>query len=1247
MTAIGATITTLTIENTATSAAGIAPATFGQVFAVGDLPASGAAVQLVGPTTLPAQMDVKATHADGSVRHAIISALVPSIAGSGSASYNIVRAVAAASSPAVPSDFSGLASVVSIVDAGVTYTASLATLLAGAYATWLAGDVVSEWLGKVPLVSSGAVTHPSITARFEVRAYKGQSKARIGVIIENSAVTANGAAAKHANYDITISVGGAQVYAKTGVNHLAFTRFRKSFWWGVAPTLHVRQNTAYLIASKAVPNYDPVLIGGIDQPTIASIKTALDGKKDVFQSGYNTAYMPTTGGRPEIGLITAVDAIYLLDMGAQAKDNAITQSELMGGWDAHRRDTATDRPINVGSYAANTPFSAQETYAVTGITAANPAVVTVASHRLKTGMLARIDSAGGMGINYNTYTVGAVTATTFALTGADTTGQTWTGGGIITPTNPNQIDTGHCPEVGFIPYLLTGDNFHLEELQFYSNFVMGDRFDTNQIRSQAWGIRAMAQALYITPDADPLKAMFLAKFNAVIADYDAKYTNNAAANKLGAIVNGSAWSDPDSTGNNTRTWQDDFFTQAVGHAVELGFTQAAGLFAYKAKYVVGRMNFCRMLSCPYSMKLRTAFGQPVFATLAEAYAATFPVDYPSTGNNILAQVHDSAAMAAQAGPTNFETIGANSIVGYPDSAIGFVANMQPALAYAVTLSYPGAAAAWTTYQGRTTKQNYSGLPEFAIVPRSVVAAAPSTPPPTGPTMTIKNRVKTTTTSTGTGALTTGAAAARCRALSIIPTGSSGVPLLIEDEAGTDWEFSYCTVTSANTFTRDTVIDGSAFPSKTNFGAGTKTVFCDVPAENFDLFLTPTSLAALGTTLETYLSANPGSTPGASDLFPVVEGAAMKGVSFSAIATAAQSAWPSAKVSTVIVATTTPFPLDFSTHNRRELWCTAAATINAPSSYASVGDDFSCDITNVSGGVVTLGTGIVGLPSGSTIPSGNSARIRAVAGTIYAKITSATAAPDNTVPTALSAAVANGGPTVVNISMSEAMSNTFVPAASAFTVSGHTVSSVAISGATISLTCSAAFVNGEAARTVAYTQPGTNNARDLAGNLLANFTALAITNNVAATGGGAAPFTIYGNSTTEGFEFMTALGTFNAQWFGEHITPDAGTTITSVSGSLCESNTVAPTSATTLSASVGSRGVWFPSITNYNNTGNWLINGSTVDVGISIPTPVNMYFWLFITDSTNKVWKFIYPAISVGDGVTSVKATAHITPTLVP
>jgi hypothetical protein len=105
--------------------------------------------------------------------------------------------------------------------------------------------------------------------------------------------------------------------------------------------------------------------------------------------------------------------------------------------------------------------------------------------------------------------------------------------------------------------------------------------------------------------------------------------------------------------------------------------------------------------------------------------------------------------------------------------------------------------------------------------------------------------------------------------------------------------------------------------------------------------------------------------------------------------------------------------------------------------------------------------------------------------------------DTTAPTATAAAVANATPTIVALTMSEALDAANVPAASAFTVSGHAVSAVAISGAVVNLTVSTPFVNGEAARTLAYTQPGANGLRDAAGNLAVSFTGRAITNNVAA------------------------------------------------------------------------------------------------------------------------------------------------------
>lgn len=107
------------------------------------------------------------------------------------------------------------------------------------------------------------------------------------------------------------------------------------------------------------------------------------------------------------------------------------------------------------------------------------------------------------------------------------------------------------------------------------------------------------------------------------------------------------------------------------------------------------------------------------------------------------------------------------------------------------------------------------------------------------------------------------------------------------------------------------------------------------------------------------------------------------------------------------------------------------------------------------------------------------------------------AVDTTAPTISSAQVANAAPAIIVITMSETLA-AVTPATSAFTVSGgKTVSSVSVSGSTVSVTVNSAYVNGDTI-TVAYTQPGTNNLQDAAGNAVATFGAQPVTNNVAPT-----------------------------------------------------------------------------------------------------------------------------------------------------
>lgn len=122
-----------------------------------------------------------------------------------------------------------------------------------------------------------------------------------------------------------------------------------------------------------------------------------------------------------------------------------------------------------------------------------------------------------------------------------------------------------------------------------------------------------------------------------------------------------------------------------------------------------------------------------------------------------------------------------------------------------------------------------------------------------------NRVKTTSSTGGTGTLTTGAPPLRWRGLDALPIGATRVPLLIEDLDSADWEISYCTILSANTFSRDQLIDSST-GFKVDFAATPKTVTLVMNAADLASFVsgvTITGSTALGGVLTAVLP--PGSS----------------------------------------------------------------------------------------------------------------------------------------------------------------------------------------------------------------------------------------------------------------------------------------------------------------------------------------------------------------------------------------------------
>ena len=109
-------ITGVVIESSAREDQSEVPLTFGQVFAPGDLPrGAGLAGKLADGSLLPLQLDVKASHPDGSVRHAVISLVLPRLGAGKDLGLALVRSTKKA--PAGPAAKAGGASdtVVSVV----------------------------------------------------------------------------------------------------------------------------------------------------------------------------------------------------------------------------------------------------------------------------------------------------------------------------------------------------------------------------------------------------------------------------------------------------------------------------------------------------------------------------------------------------------------------------------------------------------------------------------------------------------------------------------------------------------------------------------------------------------------------------------------------------------------------------------------------------------------------------------------------------------------------------------------------------------------------------------------------------------------------------------------------------------------------------------------------------------------------------------------------------------------------------
>jgi hypothetical protein len=286
-----------------------------------------------------------------------------------------------------------------------------------------------------------------------------------------------------------------------------------------------------------------------------------------------TAYMPGVGERPDIGLLTEPQAQYVCTGDAGALQILRAQAEAAGTVPWHMRDENTSAPIDFRKYPKACWYQDQKL--------GEPFVLKVKS--------------------------------------------------------PVTVDGAHQPALAYLPYLLTGDPYLLEELQFQATWNYGScsltyRPTLSETRQFAWDIRTLGQCARITPATVPSWLMNQAYWIQLLGVhrryFETTYvessspaqaifraTDNIDARPADGKLPAGTWCEP---------WESEFLASVFGWLVSMGLSEWRKSFDWVIAGTVARTDnssgWIRARSTPYEMMLRAGSAAPFATTWAEAWS---------------------------------------------------------------------------------------------------------------------------------------------------------------------------------------------------------------------------------------------------------------------------------------------------------------------------------------------------------------------------------------------------------------------------------------------------------------------------------------------------------------------------------------------------------------------------------------------------------------------------------------------------
>lgn len=328
----------------------------------------------------------------------------------------------------------------------------------------LHGPVVSEFRQMVKFKNPSNVEHDFLTAIFDVRAYSDGRK-WVDLTLENTGLMA--ASPRTLHYSLNLKAAGASVFTQTRFGHYPRSRWHKQLWLGAnAPQVRVTRDMDYFMSTGATPPF-------------RTTHTVPEVELNTFENAAATKASAQAYKGPMAMLI-----LYA----AMGTTGGRAEVGLVSGFDTNyllsQNDTARTSMLR-------------------------------ASHELSIFQTHFRDEATG-------WPVGLDTQPDAVVDGVHANVPPFADKLVTAP------DKAHQASAHYVPYLITGDAYYLDELMFWASWNLAMDNDSYRpargigrllipnagLRLTAWPTRTVMQAAIALPDWHPRKPYYRNQLNA-------------------------------------------------------------------------------------------------------------------------------------------------------------------------------------------------------------------------------------------------------------------------------------------------------------------------------------------------------------------------------------------------------------------------------------------------------------------------------------------------------------------------------------------------------------------------------------------------------------------------------------------------------------------------------------------------------------------------------------------------------------